>query len=109
MMYPRANPTPERQIEAMTRTGNNDLSLATNVRRKNAGYVIKHRTVRIAIREKLGPPTPRNNGFDLGRLDFKSRDSPAHWKSAVDGGWEYQGGYSASEFLLLRVESEESA
>jgi len=31
-MYPRANPIPEHQIETMSRTMNNDLSLATNVR-----------------------------------------------------------------------------
>jgi len=65
--------------------------------------------VRIAIREKLGLSKPRNSGFDLGGSDFKSGDSSPYWKSVVDGGWEYQGGYSASELLLLRVEAEESA
>jgi len=74
----------------MTRTTNNDLSFATNVRRKNAEYVIMHKMVKIAIRAKLGLSKSRNNGFGRGR-DLSSR-----WKLAVDGGLPFGVGGKAS-------------
>ena len=71
-VYPRANPTPEHHTETMALTMNNDLSIATNVRIKNAGYVMMHVIVRIAIREKLGLSNPRNSGFDRGSSNLGS-------------------------------------
>ena len=81
---------------------NNDLSPATNVRMWNAGYAIRHRIVRMKIREKLGPSKPRRG------LNHGSFDLSAYWKFAVDGGREYQGGYSASNSLLFGVKGEGS-
>jgi len=95
-MYPRANPTPEHQTETMARTANNDLSFATNLRIQNAGYVIKHRTVRIAIREKLGVSKPRNSGFNLGNFNLESRNFSANWELVADGGREAEAGSSTS-------------
>jgi len=71
-MYPSANPTPEHHTETMDRTANNDLSFATNLRIQNAGYVIRHKTVRIAMQESLGLSNPWISGFDLGGSNLKS-------------------------------------
>jgi len=57
-MYPRANPIPEHHTETMSRTMHNYLSFAANVRRWKAGYVMRHRTVRIVIRGKFGLSKP---------------------------------------------------
>jgi len=56
----------------MDRTANNDLSLAANLRIQNAGYVKKHRMVRIAMREKLGLSKSRKGGLDRGGPNLRS-------------------------------------
>ena len=74
IMYPRANPPTEHHTETMSRTTNSDLSFATNVRIWNVGYVIRHSTVRITIRKKLGLLKPWNSGFDCGGFNLENRD-----------------------------------
>ena len=87
-MYPSANPTAEDHAETMARTTNNDLSFATNVRKWNVGYVIRHSAVRIAIREKIGLSNPRNSGFGCGDGLL------VYWEFVTDDGSEFQAGSS---------------
>ena len=108
--YPRANPIAEHHVETMSRTTNNDLSFATNVRRYNAGYEVRHRAVRITMREKFGLSNPWNSGFDRGGTNLsaasltleksdrrlENRDLSAYSEFFVDGGGEGQVISSAS-------------
>ena len=91
---------PEHHAETMNRTTNNDLSFATNVRAKNAGYEMRHRRVRITMREKLGLSKPRNGGFDRGG------DSSAYWPFVVEGGKDGRAGSSAPNALLFGAKRE---
>jgi len=70
--------------------------------------VIKHRRVRVTICQKLGLSKPRCSGFNCGDLNLENRDLAGYWKLVVDGGREYQGGYSASNSLLFGVGREGS-
>ena len=108
-MYPRANPTPKHHTETTSQTMNNDLSFTTKVRIKNAGYVIRHKTTRMAMRERLGPSNPRISGFDRGGSNLRSANlrrsefrlenqdfSLECWEFAVDDGGEGVTGSPAS-------------
>jgi len=116
-MYPRAIPKAEHHTATMDRTANKDLSLANNSRIQNAGYVIKHKMVRIAIRVKLGVSKPRNSGFDRGVSNLRSvsltrRDCRLENRDlseiSTDGDGEGQAGYSGSNSLLFGVRGDGS-
>ena len=116
-MYPREIPKAEHHTATMDRTANKDLSLATNSRRQAAGYVIKHRIVRIAIRVKLGVSKPRNSGFDRGGSNLRSvslrdcrlenQDLSEYWDFSLDGDDEGRVGSPGSNSPPFRVKHQE--
>ena len=59
--------------------------------------MIRHRTVRIVRRDKLGLSNPRNRGPD------RAGAFSAYRELVVDGDLEGQAGYSVSNSLLLSV------
>ena len=75
---------------------NRDLFFVTNVRTWKAGYVRRHRKVRIAMRDKLGLSNPRNSGFDCGGSNLENQVLSVCKEFLVDGGWEGRDGSSAS-------------
>ena len=118
-MYPRAIPKAEHHTATIDRTANKDLSLATNSRIQPAGYVIKHRIVRTAIREKLGVSKPRNSGFDRGVSNLRSvglrdcraenRNFPGYWNFSLDCDDEGRVGHPGSNSPPFRVKVDGSA
>ena len=98
--YPMANPTTEYHVETVCGPMHDDLSFATIVRIYDAGYAMKHRTVKMAIREKLEISKPRTSGFGCDRLGFENQDLSEWLKLVVGGAEESQAGSAPNSFLF---------
>ena len=102
-MYPSANPIAEHHTETMNRTTNNESSFATNVRIWKAGYVMRHRAVKMAMRERLGLSKPRKRSFCRRCFNLEAQVLSACCGFVVDGGGEGEAGYSEELLSPMRT------
>ena len=70
---------------------------------------MRHRTARIARREKLGVSKPRDNGFNLGGFNLESQDFSVNRELVTDGDGEGEAGSSPSNSLQFEVKRGRSA